>query len=50
MHIEFVDPASNRLIWIGSAKTVLGEDRSPRDAQQTIERVVGEILEKYPAP
>ena len=49
LHIEFVDPASNSLIWIGSAKTVLGEDRSPADAQQTIERVVAEILQKYPA-
>lgn len=48
LHIQFVDPGSNSLIWTGSGKVVLENEGTPEQAQKTIDEIVGKIMAKYP--
>jgi len=50
LHIEMVDPETDGLVWIGSAKAVLGTESSPENSKALIGEVVGKILEQYPPP
>jgi len=43
-----VDPSSDSLMWIGSAKAVLGDEQTPDTAQKTVTAVVQQILKNYP--
>jgi len=48
LHIEFVDPSTDSLVSIGSAKAVLDADQTPDSAQKTVTAVVEHILKNYP--
>ena len=46
--LDFIDPKSKELIWRGSAKAVVGNEKTPEERQKKIEATVQKILEKYP--
>ena len=46
--INFVDAKSKELIWHGSAKAIVGNEKTPEERQKKIYETVQKILEKYP--
>jgi hypothetical protein len=46
--LDFVDAKSKELIWHGSAKAVVGNEKTPEERQKKIYETVQKILEKYP--
>ena len=46
--LDFIDPKSKELIWRGSAKAVVGNEKTPEERQKKIEETIQKILEKYP--
>lgn len=48
--IDIVDARKNELVWRGSATKVLSSNPTPEKIDQTINRAVEKILEKFPPP
>ena len=46
--LDFVDAKTKELIWHGSAKAVVGNEKTPEERQKKIYETVQKILEKYP--
>jgi len=46
--LDFVDAKSKELVWHGSAKAVVGNEKTPEERQKKIYETVQKILEKYP--
>ncbi len=46
--LDFVDAKSKNLILHGSAKAVVGNEKTPEERQKKIYEIVQKILEKYP--
>lgn len=46
--LDFVDAKTKELIWHGSAKAIVGNEKTPEERQKKIYETVQKILEKYP--
>lgn len=46
--IDVRDPASGKLVWRGSSTRRIGRSGSPEESEQTIDRIVAEILANFP--
>jgi Domain of unknown function (DUF4136) len=46
--LDFIDPATNQLMWRGVAKKVLSKNTTPEKSEKGINEAVQKILEKYP--
>ena len=46
--LDFVDAKTKELIWHGSAKAIVGNEKTPEERQKKIYETIQKILEKYP--
>jgi hypothetical protein len=46
--LDFVDPATNSVIWRGTAQTRLQELKTPEERERRVQEVVDDVLERFP--
>jgi len=47
--LDFIDPATDKIIWSGAGEDLVEEERTPRQRRGVIERGLQRILERLPA-
>jgi len=47
--LDFIDPATEKIIWSGAEEDLVEEERTPRQRRQVVERGLQRILERVPA-
>ncbi len=47
--LDFIDPATDKIIWRGAEEDLVEEERTPRQRQRVVQRGLQRILERIPA-
>ncbi len=47
--LDFIDPATDKIIWSGGGEDLVEEERTPRQRRGVVERGLQRILERLPA-